>query len=663
MENDNIEIQTEAEGAGPEAKPDTPEWHEKLIKYCVDLYDTFEKSAYRAKILKEMDESYVRYELEEEKTDFPFENASNHILPMLMITVDNQEPRLVAGLIGKEPIVRFDMTGMEEQDQPTKILEDWFNKELKNAIRIKNATIDMVHLLLLEGTVFAIPKYEVNEKRKRAFVLDGNTGLPVIDPQTNLRVTQELNEVISEGGQIEIIPITDIYCADDIGTLEEWNEASKIRITRPTYAELQRRKTGLGWQNIGPWLLTYKKKTGKEDGSPGQQIMDVEVTGKEVIECLECHVTYPVYQDEKKEEREQTDFTEEHIVVTIAKESNTIVRMVKRSDLLMENDSLIKRLRINPQSGRTYGRSVYSKLKSVQNGSSEFFNLVLNIAYLVMMPWFFYDAKAGLRGKIELVPGKGIAVDNVQGIKFPEFRMNPREYLEFLNTFFTLWERIGNISDTQIGRPKDQTTTATEILTVVQEGNIKHNYQSETLKEEYIALIRTLYDLYYERMNPQKMLTYNGQQVPMPFAMMRRNYRFVLAGSTETANKYINRREKEDLMKMLGGDPYIIPTKPREELLESYGIDNVAEWINPMVKQITDIVLQNPEVGQIVGQYMQEKAAVQAAIKPGAAIGGKPGGTAGRPGGAPEGGTEARPRPNMMMRGGPGAGGGIMPAR
>ena len=100
---------------------------------------------------------------------------------------------------------------------------------------------------------------------------------------------------------------------------------------------------------------------------------------------------------------------------------------------------------------------------------------------------------------------------------------------------------------------------------------------------------------------------------------MRRGYRFVLASSTESANKYIDRREKEDLMQMLGGDPYINPIKPREEVLKAYGVTDTAEWIDPNIKMLVDVVRENPDVMQVVQGYMQQKQAVLAAAGGGGA--------------------------------------------
>jgi hypothetical protein len=160
-------------------------------------------------------------------------------------------------------------------------------------------------------------------------------------------------------------------------------------------------------------------------------------------------------------------------------------------------------------------------------------------------------------------------------------------------------------------------------MSVIQEGNIKHNYQAEIIKDEYVSILKTLYDLYYEKMDPKKQFTYGGKPAQIPFAAMKRNYRFALNGSTEIANKLIDRREKEELMKFLGGDPLMNPVKPREELLKAYGITETEEWINPQIGMVAKLILQNPEIPKVVGEYMQTKVKMAQIVNPQGNAGGE----------------------------------------
>lgn len=625
------------EPLGPESRPETPLVFERLTKHCIDLYELFAKSEYRDKKIKEIKEAREVYEQKEQKSDFPFKDASCLTLPLTAITVDNQEPRFVSALVGKDPVVNFTMEGMEKKDEPTLIIEDFFNKELKNVVKVEKYTMCHIHQLLNEGTVFSIPQYAIEEKVVRDFVFDqqgnivmksqevpvsvmGPDGLPVtvMEKQfTGEPETQDIKVTEREGGKIEIVPFTDMFYADNLGTIEDWEAADKVRRVNPTYAELMKKKDELGWRDIGPWLFDERGKKDEADVDKltiTQSDLNTLVTGKETIECIECHVTYPIYRDDTKEERDQTDFTEERIIVTIALKSKTIIRLVLNRDLIFSNASLVKRSRLYPETGQSCGTPVYGKLKAIQNGCSDMFNAMIDVAYVCMIPWFFYDQRAGLKGEVSLYPGKGVGVDNVQGILIPQFRINPNQYIDFVNLFMSMWERIGNLSDWNMGVSNQAggKKTASEVLAVIQEGNIAHNYRANTVREEFILLLKTLYDLYYQFMPLDKKFIYQGQPVQIPRQFMKRDYKFNLSGSTDAANKMIERKTSEDLMGMFGNDPLIDPVKPRENVLQNYGIEESNEWINPMAKQLIDALVENPELPQVVGEYLQQKQVAQA---------------------------------------------------
>ena len=81
--------------------------HENLVRYCIDLYKEIGKSSYRKATLALIQEAHEVYGQVAKETNFPWPKASNEVLPFETITIDNLEPRLVAGLIGRDPIVAF----------------------------------------------------------------------------------------------------------------------------------------------------------------------------------------------------------------------------------------------------------------------------------------------------------------------------------------------------------------------------------------------------------------------------------------------------------------------------------------------------------------------------------------------------------------------------
>lgn len=619
MEENNV-IAKPDESPGPEIAPDNGPLA-NLAQYCIDQFEQFKKSTYRNDKIEEIKESRRTYEQQEnpKSQDFPWRKASNITMPLNTITVDNLEPRLVAGLVGTKPVVKFEMEGMSEQDDLTKLTETWYNQELENKVEIETKTMSLVHLVLLEGTTYYIPKYSRKERSKRDFTF-GPMGNIIVNPVTGEPVIQDVTIPVYEGGDIENVPFSDVYCADDIGTPEQWEVADKIRVIRPTYGDLMRSRNDVGYfgDKIGPWLLGGKEsgELKEENQTPSQQVVGVKYTGKETVECIECYLTYHINKDEDQEESQQTDFTEDQIVVTVHLKTKTIIRLCLQRDLNFENESIIKRVRMFPEENRSFGTSVYGKIKSIQNGATDFFNAILNISYLTMLPWYFYDDESGLSGEKEIVPGKGIAVDNVKGILFPNFSSTPPVYLPFIEMFIQLWERIGSVANPQVGRPADKEKTATEIMMVVQEGNIKFDYQARTSKQEFISILKTLYDLYYQHMPYNATFKYNGKEVPLPRQIMRRGYKFKLVGSTAMANKMLERKESEDLLALAAQVPMVNMVAAVEEVLKSRGKTDLRRWIKPEVSMMMQALAENPELPSAIGNYLKIKQDTADAITP-----------------------------------------------
>jgi len=601
-----------------ETPPDRPDF-EKLIKHCMDLYELFKKSKYREKVKKEILESRRVYDQISQKTDFPWPDASNLVLPLYAITLDNLEPRIVAALMGREPIVSFQPPETTQKDDIIRMYEDWWHRELKHTVGIDEFGRRAVHKLLLEGTVFPMPSYVVEDETRRDFAYDQAGNIAV---ENGMPVTVDVSETVYEGGHVELVPFEKLYFPDNVGTIQEWNACDKIREMEMTYADLWKLKdeADSGWMDIGPWLLSHLQKDG--DAAPAQkdganeELYDATVTGKEVLDLIECHISYPIYQDQHEaDEGKQRDFREERILVTIAVQSRKVVRYVLQRDIHFPNKSIIKRLRLFPEDGLSCGKPLYSKMKAIQEGATDLFNLLVNIAYVVAVPWFFYEEKTGVSGEKRIYPGAGIKVDSVKGIEFPKFQFSPAELIPVIQTLFTLWERVGNIGDLQIGRLSQKGNTATEVLQTLQEGNIKFNYQATTIKDEFIELLQALYDHYYQHMPMDKTFYWAGKPVMLSRKTMKAGWKFALSGSTEQANKLIERKENEDLYGLLRADPLANGPEILKDLLKSYGRTELERYINPAVNMILAALHEAPEVVQVVQKYMQTKAETQQLVE------------------------------------------------
>lgn len=666
-----------------------------LCNYCLDLYERFSASEYRKKKKTEIENSVKAYEQEEVPTDDPWEGAQNIILPLTTISADNLEPRLVAGLVGKQPFTRFDTDQDPEPDQITE-LEQWFNDELDQVVKIVPQTGHQIHRLLQDGTVFAEACYDYQERTRRDFMIQGQeppelqqaqaeyamamqqyeqevaerqaqfsmlasqppptdisgeeiqVELPAtieppeqpkelakianavvqngvyVDQETGEPVWHDIVEKTFEGVKIKLLSWDDIYSDDTIPN-DDWEQAQVIKRFWTTYGALQRDKTKPGYikKAIGPHLLRDKVQSVSMEGAQEERD-SVKIIGQEPIECIACYVSY-TKRDEDEQDEDVKDWSEDRYVVTIAVDAKIIIRRQLLREVNYNNRHLIRRLPLFPEKGKLYGTSIWGKMKSIQRMADEVFNLALNTAEIVLIPWFFYGQSSGWKGdKKELKPGIGIPVDSTKDILFPQFPINPSQFFAYLEFIIGFWERLFNVGDLQIGRNTDRSKTATEALAVIQEGNISHNYRANSLKDYFLEQIEVIYDMYY--MHLPLDYTWTRGQKPMPIARadMRRARNFRLTSSTEMANKLIERREAEDRWgKVVQGHELGIANivEGYKDLIQNSGVEDPERFINPAISQIVHIIQEQPQMAQVFMQVAQQAAAQAAMVQQ---AGGKP---------------------------------------
>ena len=605
-----------------------------LVEYCLDQYVVSNKSKYRDKKLQEIKDAVDVYNQDESPSSDMWEGEANYTVPLTVISCDNLEPRLVSGLVGKKPYVAFEMDNDQPKDEPTEILETWFNQELEETCMIEKASRTLIHRILQEGTVYPLPSYDFDEQLRSDFVFQDDiaefvkkepekakeiaqkveegsyvweTGI-LMDLETAEPVMIDVQDSIFEGGKIGFVPFHDVYIADDV---DDWEKACVIRKVYPTYSQLMvEAKEKLGYKNIGPWLYgeADEGQLSKDNVSASQEYDQIREHGKKTIECIECSLSY-IYRDDDTEEKDNTNMVEERVIAQIALESKILIRLIPLRKIYHKNEHLLKRVRMFPEEGKSYGTSMAAKLKSIQKGASKTFNMALNIAEITMIPWFLFTEASGLKGRypngLSLKPGAGVQVDDVSQLYFPKFAINPDQMFNWINLWVGFWERVSSIGDLQIGRQSDKDRTATETMAVIQEGNIKHNYQSTSIKEDFLGVIRTLYDLYYQHMPFNKTFKWNKKDLPIPRSLMRRRKNFKLTGSTEQSNKLIERQEKEQFYNMTGADPNINPIKRAEEFVKSYGYTETEEWVNPNIAGLVEAIMSTPGADQAVQQLLQ----------------------------------------------------------
>jgi hypothetical protein len=559
-----------------------------LVNKCLAAYKKIKDSGIRQDKLDTLKESRRVYSMTPVKQNFPWENAYNVVQPFLAITVDNLEPRIVSSFTGREPYVQFTMNGVQEPDDMCEFVENWFNDELKQVVNLNSVASRITHDLLLDGTVFPTVSYKEDVTIREDF--DFDEGGNIVTDEAGEPIMVEIEDQIFQGGCIDFVNPKDVFIPDGA---DDWEKTDIIRIIRPTYSEL------LSWSEQGKGYMNVNKELLKEE-------TDDDSKNQEVIECLEYHVKY-IYKKEHQGKEDVSDWTEERYVALVTIESETIVRLLKLRDINLQNQHVIKRIRLFPEGGCAYGCSMYEKMRSIQDGASDTFNLTMNSAFMTLIPWFLYSDKTGLPDDVEIMPGQGIKCDDPSTVNFPKVQNNIASFVQVFNVWVALWERLGSIGNLQVGKPSHDAETATETMLVIQEGNIKHNYQATVMKTEFMSILKTLYDLYYKNMPFDKVFFYHGQEVSVSRTAMRRPYNFKLTGSTDLSNKVLELKIAEQMYGMLRQDPLANPVELFSNVVKSFKPDAAVEkYINPEIQQLITNFLEQKQKEAEVQKGLQQ---------------------------------------------------------
>ncbi len=567
----------------------------QLALYIRSLYNAFDGSSTRKKILRAVRESRKCYYQETESTNFPWPNASNMISPLTTMGVDEVEPRLVAAVIGREPYIKAKYTlggggSLKEEEVITK----FDNYVLEHKVKVKELVPQFIHEQLIDGTIYPLLSWETKKKRSYRWVQD---------PSAQNGWSKQIVTIENSGPCVELIPMEFVWHADDIND-ENWEDADVIRYVGDiTIAEIEQRvEEEKGWMLPKDWkgfaASSRTIKTIQQETDGVQDYIYEYTENQKPIEFLEAYIKYPLF-----------DTKNDNLIVLIDLRSFTIFRVREQIEVIDENIKPLRRLRFLKRRGISWGYPLYTLIAGIQLGLDAMWNRCVNSADITMTPWGFI--KRGVSGllnnKMQIYPGNLIEVDNPDAINFPNLTMfQPQQFVPLIMQYISFFERTLNVSDFMQGRESAQVgkkgSTATGTLAILQEGKVKFEYRGGLTHNEFLSLFKDIHDLCVSNMPIEEHIKIVGQ--PMTHYSSSDEFTFLLTGSDLTSNRFVDRQETESFMMTM--QPFMSLLNPEtliNEVLESYEKEN-RDYIDP-------------ELNQLIQQYLQKKESAKAMIEMG----------------------------------------------
>lgn len=562
--------------------PEEEETFDELGSYIESLYNKFSSSEARQNAIDTVADSRKKYEQESDSTNFPWPEASNMVTPITRIAVDELEPRLVAAVVGREPYIRVKPHAGSSTPDEAHQVEEYDNFVLKEKLKIVTFVADAIHELLLDGTVYPLLSWVIEEK--------------TYAQQTPMG-PQEAQGVSYEGPRLSLVSVEHVWLPDDVDD-DDWESKPVIRyVDEMTLEELKRRS-----QQENGWVLANVEKLTPSDEEPewteqqkadAVQNYEMELPPElRTIKRYEAYLNWNIGGE-----------ASEPIIVEVEREGFTVLRVRRQVEVFGCNVKPLRRLRLFPKRGVSWGQPVYKNVKGIQEGLDAMWNRCINSADIAITPWgFIQRGMAGsLRNRMRVSPGQLFEVDNPEAFVFPNLtQFNPQSFIPLILQYVNFFQRL-TVSDFMQGMEDaaagKKGTTATGTMAILQEGKIKHEYRGTRTHSQFLEIFILVHNLLVDNMPMQEIVAITGQ--PINKFTMAKDYIFELGGSSATANRFIDRKEMEDFQMVM--QPYmslINPMQLLKDMLHSYDKKPIEEYIDP-------------ELNQIVQQYLQMKQNTQ----------------------------------------------------
>ena len=610
-------------------QPSKPADKASLSQYCQDLYLEYKDSEYRQKKLEERLEGRKRYAGIRDPKTTPWEGCSNRSLMIDAVVIDNIEPRIVAQLFGDSDFVNVEPVGPEDVDRAD-AAKEFITWALKSNMDIERQIRPAVHDLLLDGTAYLIPIWTedttmnyVRTVVKQFQSADGQawelTDEQLQNPSIQQAIQmglmryvgitekQEQRPVTTFSVSIEQVQLNDAFTPD---TGEPWKDQPFLRLIYPTYQELLDLSEANGgpYKGIDETLIMEDARDGVETKDEAQEEFGIRYSrySKEV-QLLECYVFW------------EGEWWLETLAVDAAYRE---VRRQPVAQIYSHAHKPVSRIDIFRESNESMGTGLPQKIKHFSTGADALYNQMIDNGTLENMPfWFFEDVIGWKSVDKALGPGKGIAVPKGANIQFPRFSTDSTRFMAFIELLLQMQERLVSMmaytQAGQVNRGSAGSETYAGMSLLVNESNIKHNYMGEGLRSSIGYLVRDILSLYgqYMPLDAKQRIFDESQNAyvfqPFDLQAIQGQYDITINVSNSSGNKMLSRQEKTELLNMFGQDPMINPIEIRKDVLDSYDVKNKNEYINQDASNMVQAVIANPELPQVVQQYLQQKAQQQ----------------------------------------------------
>ena len=414
---------------------------------------------------------------------------------------------------------------------------------------------------------------------------------------------------MDERGAVDIVNLEDIFVPENAPEDIQKSPFVYHRIWYSVY-DLEK-KVALGFftaekvEEIKAGLILQKESSAKTAEEKAKLYTELPERKVEVLECY-------MRNDADK------DGMEEECIFWICPSTRTYMKGFYLKDIYFSGLRPFYVWRYK-KTGSFYGRGVVEMLMGYRTLMNDMFNYSVNCMMLQVLPWGFYRIGSSFKPEeTKLSPGVMVPVDDINDVKMAKFEGSAQIMDSVVMLIMSFVERQTGISSPHMGKEFPTRKTATEVRTIISEGNVKHEDRIQMFQAEVSRLLKGVYNLY--RQNQGKGKTgrigsgedYKFIELFSAFDQLP-DYDFMILGTLTTGNKTVEREDTMALYGITAENPIFQEWPPGQlemlkEVFTNFGKRNISRFLPP--DELVQMFTQAKMAG--LAQQMQQMAAGQA---------------------------------------------------
>lgn len=325
-------------------------------------------------------------------------------------------------------------------------------------------------------------------------------------------------------------------------------------------APSQDRSTTGGYEN-------NSRRSRQQDHHEGRQRSQVNSQTPEArpnpeFEILKCYTPWEI----ESVDQDGNETTEEvECIIFICVKPQLFLGAFRLSDVLWTGQRPLMELHYHRVPGRLYSMGVMEIGKHLSAELDTIHNMRVDVGFATNLPFFFYRTSSAFDpNDIELIPLKGIPVDNIGDVQFPQMQNVTSFYHQEEQLLYSLIERVFGVTDLFLGVSPTQGAAARHATGFVGTQQEALSRMSEILQQDadsFSTLCHMLYNLELQFGPDERLIRLTGDtnwtKINRQQLILQGEYDFRLGANAGMMASQIKQERAQAILTLAAQSPLI----------------------------------------------------------------------------------------------------------